>query len=370
MFLHGHIRALRRFAAVFAVALLGAAFLAANALADPPSFEASCTTAAKILDARECTYTVSNDANALQPETLTINSLTDRVHGFDGDVAADLLPGLLITPSGGATCNVTGAAPGAGNTSCTLPSGSSIASAPASMYTLAPDDFLLTDHLLLGDASLAWRGPLSGPGVESAGTSTLVQQVTSTTSASIVTDASGTEHPSVAVTGEPNKPTPAGDVAIDWFASNDCTGTPLEFGPASLHADGTLDASGFSESPGGSFMAHYLGDAAAPIYAPSDSACVPSSAPAGDPPVTKTASSPADLIPLVGSMSLDSRLAADLNAKAQTAVARLANGRSACSTLDGFIRRVGDARQRRQLTSAQAQTLLDAARSVEAKLGC
>ena len=30
--------------------------------------------------------------------------------GFDGDVAADLLPGLLITPSGGATCNVTGAA--------------------------------------------------------------------------------------------------------------------------------------------------------------------------------------------------------------------------------------------------------------------
>src|SRR5262249_41914921 len=220
---------------VLAVSLVAAACLAANALADAPTFTTSCTTAAKILDARECTYTVANDTNTTNAETLTINSLTDRVHTFDGDVVADLLPALLITPPGGATCNVTGSAPGAGNTSCTLPFGSSISSASSSIYTLAPDDFLLTGHLLLSDASLAWRGPLSGPNVESAETSTLVQQVTSTTTAAIVTDASGTEHPSVAVTGEPNKPNPVGALTLDWFATNDCTPTPPAFGPADLH---------------------------------------------------------------------------------------------------------------------------------------
>src|SRR5215831_14561634 len=120
---------------VLAVSLVAAACLAANALADPPMFTASCAATAQIGDARACTYTVSNDANAAQAETLTISSLTDRVHAFDGDVAADLLSGLLITPTGGATCNASGMAPGVGNTSCTLPFGSSIVSAPTSIYT-------------------------------------------------------------------------------------------------------------------------------------------------------------------------------------------------------------------------------------------
>jgi hypothetical protein len=347
---------------VLAVSLVAAACLAANALADPPTFSASCASAAKILDARECTYTVANDTSTAHAETLTINSLTDRVHGYDGDVAADLLPSLFVTPSGGATCNLTGAAPGAGNTTCTLPFGSSITSTSSSIYTLTADDFLLTDHLLLADASLAWRGPLSGPNVDSAQTSTLVEQMTSTTTASLVSDASG-EHPFVTVTGEPGKPTPVGDVTIDWFTSNDCTGTPTEFGPAGLQADGTLDAVAFSDASGGSFKAHYLGDPGAPIYAPSDSACI-------DPPVVAPASSPADLISLVAGMNLDSRLAADLTSRAQTAAAYVSVGRDACRTLSGFERRVGDARNRRQLTGAQAQTLLDAVNAVEAKLGC
>jgi hypothetical protein len=354
---------------VLAVSLVAAACLAANALADPPTFSASCTSAAKILDARECTYTVANDTNTANAETLTINSLTDRIHGYDGDVAADLLPSLFVTPSGGATCNLTGSAPGAGNTSCTLPFGSSIASTPTSIYTLSADDFLLTGHLLLADASLAWRGPLSGPNVDSTQTSTLVEQMTSTTSASLVSDASGNEHPSVTVTGEPGKPTPVGNVTIDWFTSGDCTGTPTEFGPAGLQADGTLDAVAFSDTSGSSFRAHYLGDPGAPLYAPSDSACVQSTHPVVDPPVV-TPASPADLIPLVAGMNIDSRLAADLTSRAQTAAAFVSSGRNACKTLDGFIRRVTDASHRRQLTGAQAQALLDAVNAVEAKLGC
>ena len=87
-----------------------------------------------------------------------------------------------------------------------------------------------------------------------------------------------TVHDFVAVTGQVGAPVPTGNVTIDWFTNNECTGEPASnSGNIALGAGGTVDATGFAQGPLPAdshfgFMAHYLGDG---VYLPSNGACEP-----------------------------------------------------------------------------------------------
>src|SRR5262249_2784350 len=65
-----------------------------------------------------------------------------------------------------------------------------------------------------------------------------------------------------------------GNVTIDFFTNNQCTGTPVSSGLVALNAGATVDATGFAQGPLGAglygFLAHYAGDG---TFAPSDGLC-------------------------------------------------------------------------------------------------
>jgi uncharacterized repeat protein (TIGR01451 family) len=68
-----------------------------------------------------------------------------------------------------------------------------------------------------------------------------------------------------------------GNVTIDWFTNNTCSGTPASnSGNLALAANGTVDAAGFAKGPLAAglygFRAHYLGSGA---FLPSDGPCEP-----------------------------------------------------------------------------------------------
>src|SRR5262249_18523134 len=90
-----------------------------------------------------------------------------------------------------------------------------------------------------------------------------------------------TVHDFVTVTGQPGQPAPTGNVTVDWFTNNTCTGNPVAnsgpVGPLAVGAPptATFDATGFTftRPPGAcAFRAHYLGD---PVYTASDGGCEP-----------------------------------------------------------------------------------------------
>jgi uncharacterized repeat protein (TIGR01451 family) len=81
-----------------------------------------------------------------------------------------------------------------------------------------------------------------------------------------------TVHDFVAVSG----PT-SGNVTVDWFTSNTCSGTPASnSGNLALAANGQVDATGFAKGPLAAglygFKAHYLGNG---VFLPSDGPCEP-----------------------------------------------------------------------------------------------
>src|SRR5262249_31220327 len=83
-----------------------------------------CSSPTTVLQKTQCNFTVTN---TIDPDQLTITSLTDVVHAAGGDDnAGNVLPLLTLSFSGGASCNV-------GQTVCTLPPGAKISTDPAAI---------------------------------------------------------------------------------------------------------------------------------------------------------------------------------------------------------------------------------------------
>jgi uncharacterized repeat protein (TIGR01451 family) len=85
-------------------------------------------------------------------------------------------------------------------------------------------------------------------------------------------EAGATVHDFVSVSGPAT-----GNVTVDWFTNNTCSGTPASnSGNVALAANGTVDATGFAKGPLAAglygFRAHYLGNGA---FLPSDGPCEP-----------------------------------------------------------------------------------------------
>ena len=84
-------------------------------------------------------------------------------------------------------------------------------------------------------------------------------------------------HDFVTVTGQPNQPTPTGDVIVDWFTNGTCSGeVPAASSGNEPLVNGQVDATNFSQGPlatgSFSFRARYLGDN---TYSPSVGDCEP-----------------------------------------------------------------------------------------------
>src|SRR5262249_25032202 len=181
----------------------------------------------------------------------------------------------------------TPASPYIGATSCLLPFGTIIQTNSHSFYTVQAGDVALPRARLTDTATLDWNNTCTAPNVQNcttgaqtaqAGSSTQINQLTSSTATDIhnaqhqvVTGvrAGTTVHDFVTVTGQPNQPAPTGNVTVDWFTNNTCTGNPVQnsgpVGPLVAGAgSSTFDATGFTFTPAAgafAFRAHYLGDA-------------------------------------------------------------------------------------------------------------
>jgi uncharacterized repeat protein (TIGR01451 family) len=84
-------------------------------------------------------------------------------------------------------------------------------------------------------------------------------------------------HDFVTVTGQPNQPTPTGDVVVDWFTNGTCSGgVPAASSGNEPLVNGRVDETSFSQGPlaagSFSFRARYLGDN---TYPPSFGECEP-----------------------------------------------------------------------------------------------
>jgi hypothetical protein len=100
-----------------------------------------------------CHFLILNNTDTAG-DTLTVNSITDKVHATAGDVLSGnlLLPPTVLTFGGGASCNV-------GQTLCSLPPGATIGTNDISLYTpvVVGDPNPLKD-----DAILKWNDSCNG----------------------------------------------------------------------------------------------------------------------------------------------------------------------------------------------------------------
>jgi hypothetical protein len=178
-----------------------------------------------------------------------------------------------------------------------LPFGTSITTNAFSFYTVKAADILLPGPppgTLPDTASLAWNNTCTAPNVQncttgaqsaSAGSSTLVQRIASSTATQIHNEAhqvvtvvgtGTTVHDFVTVTGQPGQPTPSGNVTIAWFLNGNCSGNAAASATVALNASGQVDATGFAFTVNSAaqraFRATYLGDS---TYNASTGACEP-----------------------------------------------------------------------------------------------
>src|SRR5262249_8826433 len=126
--------------------------------------------------------------------------LVDVVHAASGDVNSGNILGALqlifssptVTCVGGSGAG-TAQSPYTGATSCDLPFGTNITTNGNSFYTVQAGDFALPLHQLTDMATLNWQdlcngvsgNCTTGPQTTSAGSSTIVQQLPSTTATAI-----------------------------------------------------------------------------------------------------------------------------------------------------------------------------------------
>src|SRR5215831_13889633 len=114
---------IRRFITAVAAMALALSFVAVEAPTSDAAplhgitFLKGCQSPTTVGQKTKCNFTI---ANSIDPDTLTITNIRDVVHAAGGDdIAANILPQLVLTASGGATCAV-------GQTQCTLPPGAQL----------------------------------------------------------------------------------------------------------------------------------------------------------------------------------------------------------------------------------------------------
>jgi len=112
-------------------------------------FLKGCVSPTSVGAKTSCTFTIRNNVDT-GPDTLTVTSLVDVVKAAGGDDSAgNILPSLTFTFSGGSSCN-------AGQTLCTLPPGSSMASGPFLYHTVTSSD-VTSANPLVDQAQLTWQ---------------------------------------------------------------------------------------------------------------------------------------------------------------------------------------------------------------------
>ena len=222
-----------------------------------------CNSTTKIGDPYTCNYAIVNSAFVdTDLDTLTVTSLVDTISTTPSTTSGNIIHDGALVAAGGATCtggtgSGTNADPYLNSTSCTLPSGSSIVVKPFSFYTVQPADYNKPGHVLSDQVHVTWQDTCSsgagncpvGNQDRSTGSQTTVLKLDSSTATEIhspshqvvTTVAVGTTvHDKVTVTGQPGRPTPTGNVTIDWFLNGDCSGAPA----VNSGSVGPLDASG------------------------------------------------------------------------------------------------------------------------------
>lgn len=311
----------RRSRAAFAVVVLTGSLVAVAAHADDPvfvqhgiGFTKGCNSTVNIGALYTCTQSIRNNLDEAD-DTLTISNIVDTVHGANGDVSSpanffktakmdniDPISHLATTASCsgvGMTGSGSVADPWTGVDLCTLPAGSRIHVAGIPFYAVQSADYGLPNHALPDSATLTWGDLCDDPAGTGNSNCVHTPQTNASASQSIVTKfpsfttttihnaahgpvtavvAGTTVHDFVHVAGAAGKPAPSGNVSVDWFTNNQCTGAPatssVTLGP--LDASGDFDATSFSFTPAAgqfAFKAHYLlGD---DLYLPSDGACEP-----------------------------------------------------------------------------------------------
>ncbi len=262
-----------------------------------------------------CSYSIQ-DTDGFH-DGMTVSDIDDVVESAGGPVDSGNILGSLqlifdpgvANPSAMASCTGgsglgTTASPYVGATLCTIPWDAGIETENYSFYTVAPDDYNLLSHELTDTVTFTWDSLCSAPGgsgiscpppnqTATIGGSTTVQQLPSDTSTTVLnsggtpvtTVAVGTAvHDAVTVSPDPSapagSPTPTGNVTINWFSNDACSGSPTSTSsPLTLNGSGQVDATGFSFTPGTAgqyaFQATYNGDTSNPAYAGSTGPCEP-----------------------------------------------------------------------------------------------
>jgi len=251
-------------------------------------FTKGCDSPTKVGDPYTCTYTIRNNVDDAL-DTLTFNQIVDTVHAASGNVVDPfVLDQSTVAVQGGASCT------SPPNRVCTVPPGGRVDVGPLSFYTVQPADFTSANPLT-DDATLFWHDLCNGtpssncnpnPPPNGAASQSIITKRTSQTATTIhdashntvtIAETGLTVHDFVTVTGEPGAANPTGNVTIDFFTNNQCTGPPASTSPPiALDAAGHADALSFPQGPLAAgfygFVAHYPGDG---TYTGSDGQCEP-----------------------------------------------------------------------------------------------
>jgi len=272
------------------------------------AFTKTCASPTRVTELYACAYTIENvDAAS---DDLAFTSIADSVSQFAAvDVFANIVhEGKLVaqTGPGTATCGGAGIS-GAGTfpdpwvnaTSCTLHPGARIRVLDFGFYTVQGGDYTLPGSVLTDQATLTWQDLCTSGGTCPVGnqfatsnSQTNVIKLASSTSTQIFSSG-GLEYVIVSVIGPQGSPTPTSldyvptgsnppfvlagvnNVVIERFQDTSCATLNGATPPTRpLNANGQFDSStiGFSQFPGGSFRATFLGDQ---DYAPSVGPCEP-----------------------------------------------------------------------------------------------
>ena len=281
-------------------------------------FTKGCASPVKIGDPYSCSFSIRNNLDEAE-DTLTINGLVDVVHSSGGNVSSgNIFSTVKLDSCSTSTASVSdgrylhGAGPDRhGHARGSVDERDELHPAVRVAHQ-RPE--LLALHgrpgRLRTARTISCAMTRSSPGTTSATTrpepqtrtatrtprtrvqprlAVVLQLVSATTTDihnanhQVVTsvDAGSTVHDLVTVTGQTGSAAPSGNVTIDWFTNNTCTGTPASnsgpVGPLVANGStGTFDATGFAKGPLAAglyaFQAHYAGDA---TYAGSDGPCEP-----------------------------------------------------------------------------------------------
>ena len=184
-----------------------------------------------------------------------------------------LVSGNAGTPTGNVTFTLyTGVTDCSGSGTTSAPVALTNGEAASGTTTVPPGGISYKAHYLGGGSYSSADGECE-PLQASKLTPSVVTTIHDANENSITTAAVGTKvHDSATVSGANG--TPTGSVSFSWYTSKDCTGPASDAGTVQIDAQGVAHPSQTATVPpgGGSFKAHYNGDAA---YDAADAACEP-----------------------------------------------------------------------------------------------